>query len=261
MIAAEINNGYTEANAEAKVCQDIVLDAIARSSLNRNMTIKGGVVMRSRTGNIRRATQDLDIDFIKYSLSDESIDAFISKLNSIDGIHIERNDSIEELRQQDYHGKRVYIIISDDEGNQISSKIDLGVHKNLEIEQEEYGFDIAFDEQGASLLINSNEQMFAEKLRSLLKFGPASTRYKDISDMYYLIHHISKGWLKTCMDTYIYNDPRMREHDKEDIVKRLSMTFSDKTYRRALSTSRKKWIDEDIQTIFDGIIKFIEKTI
>jgi len=31
----------------------------------------------------------------------------------------------------------------------------------------------------ARLLINSYEQMLAEKLRSLLKFGPFSTRYKD----------------------------------------------------------------------------------
>ena len=37
--------------------------------------------MRSKTKNVRRATQDLDLDFIRYSLSDESIDAFISKLN------------------------------------------------------------------------------------------------------------------------------------------------------------------------------------
>ncbi len=32
------NDGYSEINAEAKVCQDIVLKAIAQSSLNRNIT-------------------------------------------------------------------------------------------------------------------------------------------------------------------------------------------------------------------------------
>ncbi|WP_369127268.1 nucleotidyl transferase AbiEii/AbiGii toxin family protein [Treponema berlinense] len=45
---------------------------------------------------------------------------------------------------------------------------------------------MAFDDEGASLLINSKEQMFTEKLRSLLRFGPVSTRYKDIFDMYFL---------------------------------------------------------------------------
>ena len=68
MIEAEIVNGYGDANAQAKVCQDIILKAIASGTLNRNVTIKGGVVMRSKTGNVRRATQDLDMDFIRYSL-------------------------------------------------------------------------------------------------------------------------------------------------------------------------------------------------
>ena len=75
MIKKEIENGYGDANAQAKVCQDLILKAIATSSLNRNVTIKGGVVMREKTGNVRRATQDLDLDFIRYSLSD----AFIKK--------------------------------------------------------------------------------------------------------------------------------------------------------------------------------------
>ena len=63
---------------------------ILTSSLSRNITIKGGVVMRSKTRNIRRATQDLDIDFIRLSLSNEAIDTFISKLNCLDGITLKR---------------------------------------------------------------------------------------------------------------------------------------------------------------------------
>jgi len=39
------DSGYSERNADARVCQDIVLKAIARSDLGRNVTIKGGVVM------------------------------------------------------------------------------------------------------------------------------------------------------------------------------------------------------------------------
>ena len=89
-LAAEVkNDGYSQVNAEAKVCQDIVLKAISESSLSRNVTIKGGVVMRSITGDSRRATQDMDLDFIRYSLSDDSIQAFIQKLNCLDGITIQ----------------------------------------------------------------------------------------------------------------------------------------------------------------------------
>lgn len=54
--------GYDVADARARVCQDIILKAIANSSLAKNVTIKGGVVIRSLTRNVRRATQDLDIE-------------------------------------------------------------------------------------------------------------------------------------------------------------------------------------------------------
>lgn len=129
---------------------------------------------------------DIDLDFIRYSLADEAIDAFVRKLNCQDGITVERVGEIEELKQQDYHGKRIYIKITDSKGFSIENKLDFGVHTHFNIDQEEFCFDIAYDDEGASLLINSNEQMFVEKLRSLLRFGALSSRYKDIFDMYFL---------------------------------------------------------------------------
>ena len=122
MIQKEIENGFGDANAQAKVCQDLILKAIASSSLNRNVTIKGGVVMRSKTGNIRRATQDVDLDFIKYSLGDESIKAFAQKLDCLEGLKIIRTGKITELKHQDYHGKRIFIKITDSNGFSIESK-------------------------------------------------------------------------------------------------------------------------------------------
>ena len=127
MIRQANADGYVDDNAEAKVCQDVVLKAISESTLSRNVTIKGGVVMRSISKDARRATQDMDIDFIRYSLGDDSIRQFIKKLDCLEGIHIRQTGEITELKQQDYHGKRVYIIISDDTGDSIESKIDLGV--------------------------------------------------------------------------------------------------------------------------------------
>lgn len=257
LIEREQENGYSAANASAKICQDLVLQALASGPLNRNVTIKGGVVMRSKTGNVRRATQDLDIDFIRYSLSDDSIERFIQKLNCLPGITFTRNGKIEELKQQEYHGKRVHVLISDSVGTEISSKIDLGVHKHFEIEQEEYCFDIALDEEGASLLVNSNEQMFTEKLRSLLKFGPVSTRYKDIFDIYYLTGKLNTQKLAACMESYIFRDSGMRENDMESVVKRIKMTFKNKLFRRNLASTDKKWLDEDISKILDNIVSFL----
>lgn len=108
-----MHEGYNEVNAEARLCQDILLKAISESSLKRNITIKGGVVMRNLSGSVRRATQDVDLDFIKYSISDESIQAFVGKLNGIDGLHIQINAPIKELNHQDYDGKRVFVEITE----------------------------------------------------------------------------------------------------------------------------------------------------
>ncbi|MBE5857358.1 MAG: nucleotidyl transferase AbiEii/AbiGii toxin family protein [Lachnospiraceae bacterium] len=260
MTSDALAKGYEQDDAQARVCQDIVLKAISESSLSRNVTIKGGVVMRSITGNIRRATQDMDIDFIKYSLSDEAIERFIEKLNCLDGIKIKRIGKIEELNQQDYKGKRVYIDISDRLGNHIESKIDLGVHKHLEIEQEEYCFDIGFDNEGASLLINSREQMFTEKLRSLLKFGTFSTRYKDIYDMYYQCGKLNPDKLKICVSIYILDDPGMRENDQEAILKRVKKTFSDEGFKQRVDASDKRWLDNNIDEVLDGILSFLQNT-
>ena len=185
MIEKAKQSGYDETNAESKVSQDLILSLISQSRYNRNVTVKGGVVMRSITNNTRRATQDMDLDFIKYSLQDESIEHFITELNTVGKVSIKRIGKIEELNQQDYRGKRIYVEIADSEGYILKSKIDLGVHRHFNIEQEEFCFDVGMDDDGASLLINSKEQMFTEKLRSILKFGALSTRYKDVFDIYY----------------------------------------------------------------------------
>ena len=144
--------------------------------------------------------------------------------------------------------------IKDGAGTKLNSKIDLGVNKNMDIAQEEYCFDIGFDDEGASLLINSKEQMLTEKLRSILKFGPFSTRFKDIYDIYYLLDKVNEGRLLQCFDTFIFADDDMRENDIEDILKRVRATFEDKRYNERLETSRKNWLGVTNETVMSGII-------
>ena len=183
---AYYEEGLTRDLAASRVCQDIVLKAISEGPLSRNVTIKGGVVMRSLTKNNRRATRDIDLDFIHYSLDDYAIREFVKRLNCIDGISIELDGAITELKHQDYHGKSIEVKITDEYGNTVKSKIDIGVHKHLEIDQDEYCFDVCLDDNGATLMKNTVEQSFVEKLRSLLRFGSNSRRYRDLFDMFYL---------------------------------------------------------------------------
>ena len=255
-----IDAGYSDRNADARVCQDIVLKAVEKSDLGRNVTIKGGVVMRSITGNLRRATEDLDLDFIRYSVEDDSIRHFISKLNSLDGITIEiKGNKIEQLSQQEYSGKRVFIVIRDSVGNSIESKIDIGVHANVKIEQDEYCFDVCMDDEGASLLINSCEQIFAEKLRSLLRFGPFSTRYKDIFDFCYLINHVDMSKLSDCIKIYIIDEPSMKEMDMDSVRRRIALIFSNSQFKKNVENSGdRNWLQMDVGVAFKMIQDFLE---
>lgn len=215
--------GYDQFHATARLCQDIVMKALAQSTLRRSVTIKGGVVMRSISHDIRRATRDLDIDFIRYSLDDASIDSFIGKLNCIEGIDISRIGEIEELKQ------------------------------------EEYCFDVFVDEDGASLLVNSKEQMYTEKLRSLLKFGAFSTRYKDIFDIYFLCELVDKGRLLRCFQEYIFNDPGMKENTMQDILRRVHKTFCNNVYREKLASTEVNWLNADVSVVLSTIESFLGK--
>ena len=205
--------GYSEEDAIPKVAQDIVLLKIGKSKYSKNITVKGGVVMHNISKDIRRATRDMDIDFIKYSLEDKSIRNFIKELNNTDdGIKIKITGKIEPLHHQDYDGKRVYITLTDKNHYSISSKLDIGVHKYFDIKQDEYYFDFNIIDESVSLLINSKEQIIIEKLKSLLKFGITSTRFKDIFDFYYLINNenLNKDKLLKYIDILIFQDENMR---------------------------------------------------
>ena len=101
-----LQSGYSEDDAIPKVAQDIVLLKIGNSKYSKNITVKGGVVMHNISKDMRRATRDMDIDFIKYSLEDKSIREFIKELNNTDdGIKIKITGKIETLHHQDYDGK------------------------------------------------------------------------------------------------------------------------------------------------------------
>ena len=252
------NEGYDGEYVEAKLCQDIILLLISKSTYANNITIKGGVVMRSISNNIRRATLDIDLDFVKYPLSDEGITNFIESLNGIMGIRISIIGKPEDLKHQDYDGKRVYIKIEDEYDNKLTSKIDIGVHKYIKLIQEEYCFDFSFDSNGATLFINSKEQILAEKLKSILKFGILSTRYKDIYDIYYLSSIVDKNKTLNAFKVLIFDDAKMKEKSTNDIINRLESTFNNRVYVDRLSSSDKNWLNVSNDEILNEIIAFLK---
>ena len=251
--------GYSEDDAIPKVAQDIILLKIGNSKYKRNITVKGGVVMHNISKDMRRATRDMDIDFIKYSLEDKSIRNFIKELNNVDdGVKIKITGKIEPLHHQDYDGKRVYIVLTDRNNYSISSKLDIGVHKYFDMEQDEYFFDFNIINEGVSLLINSKEQIIVEKLKSLLKFGITSTRFKDIFDFYYLINNenLDKDKLIKYINILIFKDENMRENTIEDVNRRLSSILNNNRFQSRINTANNNWLEISIKEVTDNVLNY-----
>lgn len=252
------NEGYNEANAQARICQDIILYGISKGNLSRNVTIKGGVVMRNISKNTRRATQDIDLDFIRYSISDDSIETFIKRLYLVEGLQISVKPPIIGLNHKDYKGKRVFVEITDEHENSLESKIDIGVHKDLDIEQEEYCFDICFQDDGASLLMNSKEQIITEKLKSFLRFGTRSTRYKDVFDICYLSESADKDKLRQYIQKYIYEDASLPVEDMNEIIRRVERVFKNSGFIKEINKSKKNWMDISTEEALTKDIEFVK---
>ena len=249
--------GYSDDTAYAKIAHDIVLKAVQDSGFHDNLTVKGGVVMSAITDIARRATMDMDLDFLHYPLSNDGIRKFVSGLNRVAPCRIRISGKIETLRQQEYKGKRVHLTLVDETGYSIETKIDIGIHTRDDVKQANVSFRIVIDEKSISLLANSGEQIFVEKLKSLLRFGSASTRFKDIFDMYYLSGRVRMSAVRKLLKAYIFDDIGMRENSIYDIVNRLGRVFGNKTFMRNLSRPVNAWLDVEPEEATSDIVAFI----
>lgn len=257
-----INDGLSYAQAEARCAQDAMLDLIAKSTLVDNITIKGGVLMQHVSKDARRATTDFDLDFVRYPIADTSIKKFIKTLyTGGSAFSVKLTGSIEELKHQDYSGKRIHVIISDGLGNSIESKVDIGVHTLVSPELEDICFDLSKLDESVTLLADSNEQMVAEKLRSLLRIGAASTRYKDVFDVYYLlaVKGVDSEKLNDALGALVLNDTSMRERSYDDIASRLRSVFSNRRFASQLSRAKNDWLAVSPGMATSAIVKYFSE--
>ena len=249
--------GYSEDTAYAKIAHDIVLKAARDSGFHDNLTVKGGVVMSSLTDIVRRATMDMDLDFIRYPLTNEAIRKFVSNLNRVAPCRLRIFGKIETLHQQEYKGKRVHLSLTDEMDFSVQTKVDIGVHTRADVAQSDLSFRVVTDDDAVALLANPPEQIFVEKLKSLLRFGSASTRFKDIYDMCYLSGMLNRDVLNTYLRLYIFDDVLMRENGLSDIEKRLRRVFGDKSFMRALSYPTNAWLDVPTDKATSELLSFL----
>lgn len=258
---AYIDDGLDYQNATARTCRDVVLSLISASRMADHVTVKGGVVIQQISEDKRRATRDLDLDFVRYPMTDEAIRSFIHTLCPSDvDVKLEIVGLIEDLKHQDYRGKRVHLRITDGSGTSMDAKLDLGVHDKLPLEQQELWFNTALQDEGIALMANSKEQICAEKLRSLMRIGAASTRFKDVFDVYYLLccEGVDENALDQAMHLLVYDAGDMRENNSQDAYARLFRVLNDHRFRNNLVNARNNWLGANVDKVVSGILRYFE---
>ena len=64
--------------------------------------------------------------------------------------------------------------------------------------------------------------------------------------------------LKAVLNTFIFDDAGMRENNMSEIVKRVEFVFRDKTYEQRADKSDKRWLDDAIEEVFQGILNYLK---
>lgn len=257
-----IKEGYNRNYAISKVCQDIIINRIYHSKYSDKITIKGGVVMFHLTNNIRRATVDIDMDLINMSIATENIVNIFIELSNLDNIDsfrliIDKN-KIEELSHQDYHGKRLTVTIADNYRKTYNIKLDIGVHKYTDIHQDTLLLNTQIIDGNIEFLVNPKEQIFIEKLIPILKFGPLSTRYRDIFDLYWLITegNLDKDKTLNYMKILVFdNDIDINEIN--ELYTTVNLVLSEPIFISNFSNNY-NWTNANIDTILETIKDYLQ---
>jgi hypothetical protein len=134
-------------------------------------------------------------------------------------------------------------------------------YNNLAIEQEEYCFDLGKLDDSVTLLINTKEQIFVEKLKSLLRLGSFNTRYKDFYDMYWLATQggINKAVFLADMKSFIFDDATMKEENMAEVMSRLGKVLNDSHYIKPLGKSKgQNWLNVDPAQAKSALLAFFK---
>ena len=261
LINKHLDEGLSLKDAQNVTAEEIILNKIASSDLTEKVTLKGGIVMYNLTKNNRRVTQDIDFDLIRYSIDEKAINLFIDKLNTInDGFMVSISGRIEPLHQEDYQGVRVHTIITDKVKDKLRLKLDIGVHTYLAIEQNAILFSTKPNKNGIFLMANPPEQIFAEKLISLARLGPISTRYKDLYDFYYLINscNISLTKVREILKMFFFHSKK-KPNSFIELQNVLEETLTNKNFIKEASKPASNWLEVDIDMVISAILNFVNK--
>lgn len=104
---------------------------------------------------------------------------------------------------------------------------------------------------------DANARVCQDIVLKAISQSALSRNVKDVYDMYYQCGKMDPIRLAENFRILILDDSGMREHSLEDIISRIRYTFSNAAFRQRADLSDKRWMDEDINTIFETIISYL----
>lgn len=180
--------GITPQASLQMYCLERLLDRIAASRFRKHFVIKGGFLIASILGIGSRSTMDIDATVKGFSVCYENVDSIFKEICDIDiadqlTFSFER---IEEIREKDdYLGLRVFIECRYGKMN-VPLTVDLTTGDTIIPREIEYMYKCVFDDKVIPVLAYPLENVFAEKLDTIVARGIANTRTRDFYDVYTL---------------------------------------------------------------------------
>lgn len=169
-------------------CLERLLDRIAVSRFRNHFVIKGGFLIASILGIGSRSTMDIDATVKGFSISYENVGSVFKEICGID-IADQLTfslDRIEEIREKDdYLGLRVFVECRYGKMN-VPLTVDLTTGDVIIPRETEYMYKCVFDNKVIPILAYPLENVFAEKLDTIVSRGVANTRTRDFYDVYTL---------------------------------------------------------------------------
>ena len=253
------NDGFKQNRARVKVCQEVFMTKLALSTFKDSVLFKGGTIMYQLSKEIRRSTEDVDIDLIRLSITDKNLINVLNQIGIIDTgngiIFTVLEDQIESLKHESYEGKRVLLLFKDEFHNTLRLKLDIGIHTEYHIKQDTILFDLVSSDEGIELLANPIEQMIVEKTSSFIRFGILSTRMKDLYDIYYLVsnHHYSIKLIIEIIETFYIKSGQFQSSNQ--YVEKMVELLQGDVLVGNMSRSD-NWTGIDIHLVIQGLTSF-----
>lgn len=167
-----------------------LVDRISRSEWCDQIIVKGGVLIGSLIGIERRTTKDLDTTVKGFALTHENATAVFGEICSIDA----GDDlSFELLRTEDirdadeYPGVRVFLKVHY-ASLAVPVTVDVTTGDRITPDAVAYEYPLTFDEGTVRIMAYPIETVLAEKLETVLARNVATTRIRDLYDVYELWH-------------------------------------------------------------------------